>query len=202
VEEDIPPLLLSLYLSEITEIKVVEDLMTTISRFCNEYEFLSNFYPVLVCLHCSRGNQILSTLFQSANEGCVVYGCVENAFQAAKVLDPDQRIVFRHVTASKAKRLGRKVVLRGDWEKVKVQIMKELLRQKFSYPLLAQQLLDTGDAILVEGNDWHDTYWGVDAKTGLGANMLGVLLMSVRYELRISSGCHLQKTTSCGYRRD
>jgi predicted NAD-dependent protein-ADP-ribosyltransferase YbiA (DUF1768 family) len=43
-------------------------------------------------------------------------------------------------------------------------------------------LLETGDAELIEGNDWGDTFWGVCG--GKGNNFLGKLLMEVRKELR------------------
>ena len=42
----------------------------------------------------------------------------------------------------------------------------------------------TGELVLEEGNTWHDTFWGVDAKTGEGLNHLGRILMKVRDELR------------------
>ena len=60
-------------------------------------------------------------------------------------------------------------------------------------PDLAKRLLDTGDEILEEGNTWHDTYWGVDLKTGEGKNMLGSILMRVRNELRIKSNHEVEK---------
>ncbi|MGM9605038.1 MAG: hypothetical protein ACI3XG_08225 [Faecousia sp.] len=37
---------------------------------------------------------------------------------------------------------------------------------------------------LEEGNTWHDTFWGVDAKTRDGENHLGRILMRVRQDLR------------------
>lgn len=63
-----------------------------------------------------------------------------------------------------------------------VVVMLNLLRIKFSDPMLRQQLVDTGDAELVEGNAWNDTFWGVSLKTGMGKNWLGRLLMQVRDE--------------------
>ena len=49
---------------------------------------------------------------------------------------------------------------------------------------LKWRLIGTGDAYLEEGNTWHDTCWGVDAKTGTGQNHLGKILMKVREELK------------------
>ena len=60
---------------------------------------------------------------------------------------------------AEAKKWGKQVHLRPDWEQVKDDIMKELLRQKFSHEPFRLQLLSTGDAKLIEGNTWNDTYW-------------------------------------------
>lgn len=59
--------------------------------------------------------------------------------------------------------------------------MLHLLRLKFEIPAIAEDLLDTGDQRLVEGNVWGDRYWGVC--DGVGENWLGELLMQVRDEL-------------------
>lgn len=140
--------------------------MTVIDRFHGEYRFLSNFYPVEVTF---GGN---------------VYPSVEHAYQAAKTLDEeDRQKIAKLKTAGEAKRYGRKVKMRPDWDHVKLNIMKELLQQKFDRdenPDLWKLLSLTGKAKLVEGNDWHDTYWGVC--DGIGANHLGRLLMEIRDE--------------------
>ena len=45
--------------------------------------------------------------------------------------------------------------------------MEKVVRAKFTQnPHLARFLVETGDAELIEGNSWHDTFWGVDLKTG------------------------------------
>ena len=108
----------------------------------------------------------------------------EAAFQSAKSLDPAVRDAFSEMTGMTAKREGKKVKLRSDWESVKDAIMEQVVRAKFSQnPDLLKKLIDTGDLELVEGNAWHDTYWGVDLKTGKGENHLGRILMKVRAEL-------------------
>lgn len=74
-------------------------------------------------------------------------------------------------------------MLRRDWEEVKLDIMYELLKCKFDQnPSLKEKLINTGDRLLVEGNDWHDTYWGVC--NGKGSNHLGKLLMKLREEYK------------------
>lgn len=108
----------------------------------------------------------------------------EAAFQSAKSLDPSVRDTFCELTGVVAKRAGKRVDLRSDWQEVKVGIMQEIVRAKFEQnPDLLQKLLDTGDAELVEGNSWHDTFWGVDQFTGEGENHLGRILMLIRAEL-------------------
>lgn len=117
-----------------------------ISSFTGYYCFLSNFYPSVVSL-----------------DG-IEYQSVEHAYQAAKTLDKEERKPFhKHPlpTAAEAKKLGRKLTLRSDWEGVKLSVMEGLLVQKFAHPDLKEKLLETGEDLLVEGNYWGDVYWGV-----------------------------------------
>lgn len=72
--------------------------------------------------------------------------------------------------------------LRPDWEYIRVDVMTELVRKKFSQEPLRSQLIATGDAELIEGNWWNDTFWGVC--NGVGENNLGKILMKVRDEIR------------------
>jgi len=140
---------------------------TEIRGFRGDYEFLSNFYPCKI--------RYMELLFQS----------VEAAFQAAKSTDRSQSILFQRCSASEAKRMGKRIKLRPDWEQVKIPIMSELIKQKFSQdPDLKVALLATGDALLVEENTWHDNFYGdcvcTRCKTIHGQNMLGRLLMETR----------------------
>lgn len=143
--------------------------MQPITTFRGDYEFLSNFTnsPLLY-------------------EG-ETYPTIEHAFQAAKTFDPVERQKVRAATSpGSAKRLGRRVTLRTDWEAVKYDIMLALLRQKFSDPVLREKLLATGDAELIEGNTWGDRTWGCVQVNGkwVGKNHLGKLLMRVRTEVQ------------------
>lgn len=139
-----------------------------IKSFAGEYRFLSNF--------CESPIEF---------DG-LVYGSAESAFQAQKCEDSDARRSFVDLTASESKRAGRHVRLRPDWEDVKTNIMRDIVRAKFvQNPELAQKLLATGDAILEEGNWWNDRFWGVDIRSGLGRNELGRILMAVRIELAL-----------------
>lgn len=137
-----------------------------IDKFDGEYAFLSNFYEAPVVW-----------------EG-ITYPSNEHAFQAAKSLNPARRLeVAAAATPGKAKRMGRTLQLRSDWEKVKYNIMLEIVLAKFhQHKDLAEALLDTDEAELIEGNWWNDTTWGVC--NGVGQNWLGKILMTVRTQLK------------------
>ena len=138
----------------------------TIKRFSGQYAFLSNFYECHV-----------------KYEG-LEYRNSEAAFQANKTLDPEKRKAFTDLDGAASKKAGRKLKLRADWNDVKDDVMYQVCRAKFEQnPALLQQLKDTGDAELIEGTMWHDSYWGVDLTTGKGENHLGVILMKIRTEL-------------------
>ena len=114
-------------------------------------------------------------------DGCT-YRTNEHAFQAMKTFDHLERMrIATAETPGASKRMGRRVALRPDWEKVKDEVMLSIVRCKFQDKELAGMLIATGDAELVEGNTWGDRYWGVD---GTGKNRLGEILMKVRAELR------------------
>ena len=73
--------------------------------------------------------------------------------------------------------------IRGDWESIKLSIMKKGLYEKFTqHPFLKKLLLETGDQEIVE-NSPRDSYWGI-GKNGLGHNHLGRLLMDIRKEIK------------------
>ena len=136
------------------------------------YQFLSNFYE--------------ASVFYDG----LTFGSSEAAFQAQKCLTPEEKVQFTEYGPGKSKGVGRRVQLRPDWETVKYGIMEEIVRAKFlQHPELARQLLDTGEKVLVEGNHWGDTCWGVDTRTGQGENRLGKILMKVRDELKETSAC-------------
>lgn len=136
-----------------------------INNFDGKYRFLSNFYS-----------------YPIEYEG-IVYPSNEHAFQAAKSLDEAVRKEIASLpTPGQAKRMGRHVELRSDWEKVKVDIMYELCKTKFSSIEMKEKLLATGNEPLEEGNTWNDQFWGVCR--GKGENHLGKILMKVRDELK------------------
>lgn len=113
------------------------------------------------------------------------YSTSEHAFQAAKCLNrAEKEKIINAKTPALAKRIGQKVKLRPDWEQVKDAIMEDILKAKFSAENLRELLNRTNGFELVEGNYWHDQYWGTCTCTRHnnipGKNMLGILLMKIR----------------------
>lgn len=138
-----------------------------INCFRGEYYFLSNFYECNIEF-----------------DG-IPYLNAEAAFQAQKCSVLKDRKQFSDLNPSAAKKLGRKVSLRPDWENVKINLMYQIVKAKFvQNPDLADKLIATGDEYLEEGNNWGDRIWGT--VNGVGANNLGKILMTVRSELRES----------------
>jgi ribA/ribD-fused uncharacterized protein len=163
----------------------------------NEWRFLSNFYVGAPLLYRSFSFASGEHMFQ--------------AFKASSVAD--MHTINAGETPSEAKANGRHYLrLRPDWERVKFDVMRLVLRTKFQAGREeAALLLATGDALLVEGTMWGDRVWGVDLKAGRakreeewgrapagpplawepgegwehspGRNWLGVLLMARRAEL-------------------
>ena len=125
--------------------------------------FLSNFYECRL--------EYLGKTYRNA----------ESAYQANKSGDPIVRNRFTNLTGREAKALGRRVVMRQDWDKIKLRVMKDIVTTKFRNPELAMLLWHTGEQEIIEGNSWNDTYWGVS--NGKGSNHLGIILMEVRKEL-------------------
>jgi ribA/ribD-fused uncharacterized protein len=139
-----------------------------ITRFNNEYEFLSNFYEVKITW-----------------QG-ITYRNVEAAYQAQKCMERSHE--FANLTGAEAKKLGRVVPIDPNWEYRKLMVMKNLVYLKFAENKdLKQKLLSTGNEYIEEGNWWGDTYWGVCTNKKydhVGENHLGKILMEVRQMLQ------------------
>lgn len=138
-----------------------------IRGFRGVFSFLSNFYPCTMLFEDYK--------FTSA----------EAAFQSAKCYHLSDAIAMQDMTAKEAKRKGRTVRMRKDWEQVKVQVMRDVLRAKFDEnPSLKTMLLQTAGYTLIEDNAWHDNFWGdcscEKCRSTPGQNRLGKLLMELR----------------------
>jgi ribA/ribD-fused uncharacterized protein len=156
-------------ITERRENLIVEYQCTTLNSilfFKHDFRFLSNFYPCKL---------VYDNL---------IYDSSEHAYMAQKTLDPILREKIRlTLKPGDAKRLGSKIVLREDWEEVKLQIMYEVVLAKFiQNNSLKELLLSTGDRYLEEGNTWGDTFWGVC--NNHGENCLGQILMLIRLQFK------------------
>jgi ribA/ribD-fused uncharacterized protein len=147
----------------------------------NEFRFLSNFF-VGTPIHFGKYVALTG----------------EHLFQAMKARDGFHfRKILAAATPGEAKAEGRHLLgLRPDWERVKYDVMRVVLAHKFTLKRPeGGMLLDTRDALLVEGTYWKDRVWGVELtrtddadpgagwQTAPGRNWLGVLLMARRAEL-------------------
>lgn len=151
--------------------------------FQDEHRWLSNFwdaeivyegitYPTVEHYYVAMKSKVDDTVSVQDEEG---------NFSEVSI----REVIAKLPTAGKAKRYGRDIViLRDDWDEVKVDVMREGINQKFNHPHLKEKLLATGNIDIIEANTWGDVYWGVDAKTGEGKNTLGELIMEKRNELR------------------
>jgi len=135
-----------------------------IDSFSGEFDFLSNFYR-------DGGKPT-----------------VEHFYQAAKTNDTGwKKSIMNAETPGRAKRLGRKAPIRNNWEESKVHVMLDLIRKKFKDPILKVKIIDTYPTELIEGNKWHDNFWGkcscMKCRDKKQLNMLGFILMTIRQEI-------------------
>jgi len=141
----------------------------TINQFKGEYAFLSNFYtaPFTLC--------------------GILYPTIEHFYQSQKMYHKKDKVaVLSSKTPAEAKKIGRKLLMRPDWtDDRKIYYMRIGLLLKFenNFPLMIK-LLDTKDSELVEGNYWHDNFWGKCecpiCQSLFYENRLGLLLMEIR----------------------
>jgi ribA/ribD-fused uncharacterized protein len=118
----------------------------TITSFTGSYGWLSNFH---------RGNPFYLPGWQA------LMPTAEHAYQACKARTGEQaHWVLDAPSAQLAKSRGRQVDTHPDWDQRKKRIMLKILLAKFDNEQLASWLVSTGDAQLIEGNTWGDTFWG------------------------------------------
>ena len=137
-----------------------------IKSFRDEYFFLSNMYE------CTIEWQGL------------VYPSVENAYQASKCAVESEKIHFTQVNPHESKKMGKSVIMIQNFDDIKYELMRDLLDIKFKNPDLLARLLSTAPESIIEGNWWHDNYWGVcqcsRCKDKIHQNKLGELLQRKR----------------------
>jgi ribA/ribD-fused uncharacterized protein len=139
-----------------------------IRSFRGDYGWASNFYPAPFVVN--------SVIFKTA----------EHYFMACKTVDPEwcARIIDAP-SAKEAKKIGKICPLRADWDRVKVGVMAQAIWHKFTQnPTLQEKLMRTNPVGLIEGNYWHDNFWGEcyceKCSETTGKNALGKILMAHR----------------------
>lgn len=138
-----------------------------------ENRWLSNFVPVPIQLNG------------------LWYKSVEHAYMSAKFNDDEWKLYCQtEESPGKVKRKSyerlNSYVMVDNWDTLKLTVMEECLRKKFSLEPFKSKLLETGNQNLQEGN-WHkDVFWGVDLhdSPNIGENHLGRLQMKIRSELQ------------------
>lgn len=146
-----------------------------IKLFRGAYEFLSNYYDPC-----------------SVTYGGRTYRNSEAAYQAQKCRYDSERELFTELSPDESKALGKQIPIISGWDEKKATVMREIIHAKFSqHPELAEKLIATGEQELVEGNFWHDNFFGAcecPACRDLPAeNWLGLILMDERYKLRMEA---------------
>ena len=140
-----------------------KDFPDVINRFKGDYDFLSNRFPCRILW-----------------EG-LAYRSAEAAFQASKSQDEKERKVYAGCSIDKAILKGKDQVPYLGWEEDQLAIMESILRAKFEQnPSLMQKLVDTGNRVLLNGNNRQETFWGIDLYSWIGENHLGRIIMNIR----------------------
>jgi len=137
--------------------------MDKIREFSGNWRWLSNFWHAPITL------------------GPLTFPTNEHAYQAAKSSNPADWNQILVLNSGAAKRYGRLIQLRPDWDDIKIGVMREITEAKYDqHPDLKAKLLGTRGMELIEGNTWNDTFWGMSLHTGRGKNHLGRILMAYR----------------------
>ena len=143
-----------------------------IRSFKDYYSFLSNFYQSKFMIDD------------------ITFPTVEHFYQFKKTHNYDDALSLLKIdNPGKVKRISRSLPMRHDWDNIKRFVMATGVYEKFSQNLdLRNKLISTYPAYLLEGNTWHDNYWGhcsCDKCINKNHyNILGTILMSVRKELK------------------
>ncbi len=171
--------------------RIVSDLAAAIGTADSAVEYHGLDGPDRVCFY-EQDFYVLSNFssFQVRIWG-VDFATSEHAYHYAKfagVTDRVAKAICKTRSAHDAFKLAEieKPKRRGDWDVVKVDYMRDILRAKVEqHDYVRRKLLATGARELVE-NSWRDDFWGWGPSRN-GRNMLGKLWMEIRSELRSSS---------------
>jgi ribA/ribD-fused uncharacterized protein len=144
-----------------------------IKEFRGDFEYMSNFYR-------------RAPFVDKCN---AKWKTVEHYFQAAKTTHPGEKFdIWMAQEPGIAKKLGTRCSLVPNWRTIKESVMKDAITMKFRQNLdIAKKLVSTHGFRLIEGNTWHDNFWGVcrckKCEDQFGINRLGDILETVRNDI-------------------
>ena len=155
--------------------------MSYINRFEGRWNFLSNFYPCEI--------EYQGILYKSVEAFYVAQKCKnDQMINGVYYTSADfKEMISKMINAGSVKKLGKKIKVRSDWDEKKLEFMNWGIREKFKKEELKDLLLSTENLELIEGNYWHDNFYGscyCEKCGNKGKNHLGKILMKVRDELR------------------
>ena len=158
--------------------------MEAITSFQNENRFISNFFEIKI-----------PVLFEGLE-----FFTIEAAYVSAKTTDIKIRKEIQKMKPGRAKRKGEEILEKNlspnpKWsDNFRAALIEDLVFQKFSKNEdLKQALIATGKCKLIEGNWWHDNFFGVcncgncpieKQRPPEEQNKLGKILMGVRKRLK------------------
>jgi len=153
-----------------------------IDEFRGPYQFLSNFYECCITLYESP----FMPDYAFPPEG-ITFGSSEQVYMWHKsLIEAERDAILACKTPAAAKKQGGPefTTLRPGWREdlLCIDVMLFALDAKFiQHPDLQSLLMQTGDSPLIEGNWWHDNFWGnclcprPACKSTVGLNHLGKL---------------------------
>lgn len=155
--------------------------MSYINRFEGRWNSLSNFYP---CVIEYQGIKYPSVEHFYVGQKCKNDQMINGIYYTPADF---KEMIARTPSPSHVKKIGQKMKVRSDWDEKKLDFMNWGVREKFKNENLSELLLSTDNLLLIEGNYWHDNFYGscyCDKCGNRGKNHLGKILMKVRDELR------------------
>jgi len=125
--------------------------------------------------------------FQVEYDG-VLFSTSEHAYQATKFKKTNSKtyeLVKQSRSAHDAQKIANenKNKVDPEWNKYKMSIMKDILRNKIEqHPYVLKKLIQSGNREIIE-DSWRDPTWGW-GKNKDGKNLLGKLWMELREEYK------------------
>lgn len=107
----------------------------------------------------------------------------ENIYQALKTTNKEDFLFISNQTPHGSKKFIKTMKQRQKFDKL--HVMYNVIKIKATQnETFRNQLIETGESIIVEWNNWNDKFWGVSIHDCMGQNQLGMILMRIRKEIQ------------------